>query len=110
MIKKRCSFGLHIDRVGVRKAKKEDFQQIFKLDKGFCGYNNSLEKNKDYRYKVIKQERKKHLIKVLKEKDRIMLVLEEDNKIIGYLDGNVEKSKSKGINQSLKKVGYIIIN
>ncbi len=90
----------------VRRARKEDFEQLFELEKDFCAYNNSLEKNKDYKYKLIKKESKKRFLKRVGDKNRLTLVLEDKKKLIGYLDGCIEKAGASGASKNLKKFGY----
>jgi [ribosomal protein S18]-alanine N-acetyltransferase len=91
----------------LRKAKKEDFEEYYKLEVEYTKYNNSLEKEKKLRYKVVKTEQKKSFLKNLKKRNKLFLVLEEEGNLFGYLYGTIEKGAYPGYRSGVKKLGYL---
>ncbi len=89
----------------IREAKKSDFEEWFKLEKGFVKFQNKFLK-KDMKCSIAKPGMKKYFMKVLKRKS-LFLVLENDKKLQGYFEGLIEGGKAQAFVCQIKKMGYI---
>jgi ribosomal protein S18 acetylase RimI-like enzyme len=111
----------------IRKARKEDFEQFFKLKSQFYELEKELMRKGDklakfFNAKPNKDEDKKLFKKWIKKKSSILLVAEEKGELIGYLFGEIKnvgmlkvksghiydimiskKSRNKGIGRKLEK-------
>lgn len=84
--------------VNIRKAKKSDFDKILKLAKELYEVELPFDKNlnKDY-YNSKKAE--SNLKKSISSKNNTFLVAEQDNDLIGYIDGNLIDKEGVYINK-----------
>ncbi|MFH1972818.1 MAG: GNAT family N-acetyltransferase [archaeon] len=95
------------DSIKIRKAKKTDFEGYYQLENEFSKYCSSLEKKKDFHYKIIKKELKKNFLEKIKKKNKIFIFIEEKGALQGYLFGEITKGVGLGYSSGLKKVGYL---
>lgn len=96
-----------VNAIKIRKAVAKDFEEIFKLEKEFMEYNNSIEPNKFLHYKLNKSDVKKSFLKSLKEKDLVFLVLGDSKKLLGMFIGKIKSMGSNGFLYGEKRIGYI---
>ncbi len=89
----------------IRKAKKSDFEEWFKLEKQFMVFQNKF-LNKEMKYKLVKPEIKKYFMKLIYRKNNLFLVLEDKSKLYGYFEGVIEGGESKAYVSKVKKIGY----
>ena len=90
----------------IRKAKKEDFDQYYQLQKEFIDYMNNYNPN-DLQITPIKKDLKENFLNLIKNKDRILLIIEEDKTIIGFLDSGIITFKNTGWKYKYNKVGHL---
>lgn len=88
--------------INIRKARKCDFDEIFKLAKQLYETELPFDKNLYEDYYNGKKS-KEDLKKSISSRKRTFLVAEEDNNIVGYIDGYLIEDKEVYIN----KVSYI---
>lgn len=88
--------------VNIRKAKKYDFDEIFKLAKQLYEAELPFDKNLNKDYYNSKKS-KKDLKKLISSRQRTFLVAEKDNNIVGYVDGYLIDKERTYIN----KVAYL---
>lgn len=91
----------------IRNAKKEDFEEYFKLESEFAEHNNRAASRKDFRYRLIKSKIKKHFMRKLSQKKKMFLVLEDDGGLQGYLFGEVEAISRFGYKYNVDNIGYL---
>ncbi|MBS3175174.1 GNAT family N-acetyltransferase [Candidatus Woesearchaeota archaeon] len=91
----------------IRKAKKQDFEQYFKLEEQYCVHNNNLAISDIDRYKLNKKGLYKKFLSRLKNKLLLFLVLESDSGLQGFFIGNIDKRISSGYEYKEKSIGYL---
>ncbi len=90
----------------IRKAKKEDFEDYYKLQKEFIGYMNYINKS-EFCIKLIKNDLKKNFLRAIKKRNRILVIIEEKNMIIGFIDGMIIKFKNTGWKYKFATIGHL---
>ncbi len=80
----------------IRKAKKEDFEDYFKLELEYSKYNNRLVIPKSFQYSLSKKERQKKFNIKIKKRNTLFLVIQDNNKIVGFFIGNIDKLNING--------------
>ncbi|MBL7147360.1 MAG: GNAT family N-acetyltransferase [Nanoarchaeota archaeon] len=91
----------------IRKAKKEDFEDCFKLELEYAKYNNKIVIPKSFQYSLSKKERRKQFNKKIKKINTLFLVMHDKNKIVGFFIGNIDKLNTNGFKFKESKVGYL---
>jgi len=89
----------------IRKAKKKDFEEYFKLEKEFCKYNNKI--TPFIKCALIKKKIKKNFTRKLNKKNKIFLVIDDGKNLQGYLFGEIEYLNKYGYKYNLDKRGYL---
>jgi len=89
----------------IRKATEKDFEQYYKLQIEFMDYINQI--SPELTAKPNKNKLKLNYLKDLKNKNELILILEENNIIIGFIDGGIQKIHNSGWIHKFNKVGYI---
>jgi len=87
-----------MSEIRIRKADSKDFDAYFALQKEFRELEKKLSKKEKIigfylKFKSSKAEEIKRFNKMLKKKDSIFLVAEENSRVIGYLQGYLEPFK-----------------
>ena len=95
-------------KIKIRKAKKEDIDAIAELNKKLFDFHRSFDKY----YKSgseYKKTFKKYLSSVIRKRGIKILVAEDDNKIIGYFIGTIERAWPFTIPKKIGKIsdGFI---
>lgn len=92
----------------IRKADINDVEYLFLLENKFNEEHNNIEE-KDFRVSLNKNNIKNNFEKKINQKKSIFLVLEKNNKVIGYLFGEITVSKSEryGYEHNHIKKGYL---
>jgi GNAT superfamily N-acetyltransferase len=88
----------------IRNIRKENFGQFFSLEKEFAAENKRICKEKALRYDVFRKETLKEFMNRIIKKDCFFQVIEEDDKIQGYIYGYI-KQLPKGYGTA--RIGYI---
>ena len=87
--------------IKIRKVKSTDFNEVFELYKQLydaeCPFDDNL--NKKY-YET--EEAKNNVLNRIRSRKKIVLVAEENKKVIGIIDGYI-----MNCSQYVKKVGYL---
>lgn len=90
----------------VRRAEEKDFEGYYKLQKEFIGYMNSINESK-FNIKLIKKDLRKHFLKAIKKRDRNLMIIEEENKSIGFIDAIIIKFKRTGWKYKFDTIGHL---
>lgn len=86
----------------IRKAKKEDILFILKLIEKMVDYHCDIDKI----YKPYKEYKdlEKYLKSLINIKNSVLIVVENENKIIGFLEGGIEDTSNE---MNFDKIGII---
>ncbi len=87
--------------MNIRKAKIEDYDKIIELYKELYDAEKIFDKNLSSTYNV-SEKQKEEIQKRIKSRKEIFLVAEEDDKIIGLIDGYIIDNSNH-----IEKVGYL---
>lgn len=87
--------------MNIRKAKIEDYDKIIELYKELYDAEKIFDKNLSSTYNV-SEKQKEEIQKRIKSRKEIFLAAEEDDKIIGLIDGYIIDNSSH-----IEKVGYL---
>lgn len=87
--------------MNIRKAKIEDYDEIVELYKELYDAEKIFDENLTNIYNV-SEKQKEEIQKRIKSRKEIFLVAEEDNKIIGLIDGYIIDNSNH-----IEKVGYL---
>lgn len=90
----------------IRKAKKEDFEEYYKLQVEFI---KEIDKyyHKDLNMKLDKIKYKKNFIKNIKKATWLILAVEEKNKLVGFFEGTIFDLNKNGEIYKEKRIGYV---
>ncbi len=93
----------------IRKARKEDFEQYYKLDKKFGEFDKicvikNYRKYLEWDDKLAKREKKKDFEKIIKKKNTLFLVAEDNKNLIGFIIGEIYNRPKF---YKIKKNGFI---
>lgn len=91
----------------IRKAKKEDFEDYFKLELEYTKYNNKLVIPKTFQYSLTKKERQIKFNKKIKKVGTLFLVVQDEKDVVGFFIGNIDKLSINGFKFKESKVGYL---
>ncbi|MCK4918312.1 MAG: GNAT family N-acetyltransferase [Candidatus Pacebacteria bacterium] len=91
----------------IRKAKKEDILSILKLVEKMVDFHYAIDKI----YKPYKEykELEKYFKSLINTKDNILVVVENENKIIGFLEGGIEKASNDVMFDKIGTINNIFI-
>ena len=78
----------------IRKARREDFEKFFSLEKEFAVDNRKVCKEKIFQYKIFKDDSKRDFFKRLRQRNRFFCFLED-----GF-----DKAQKKSLGQVSKMV------
>lgn len=87
--------------MNIRKANIEDYDKIIELYKELYDAEKVFDKNLTNVYNVSNKQ-KENILKRIKSRKEIFLVAEENNEIIGLVDGYIIDN-----NNHIEKVGYL---
>lgn len=87
--------------MNIRKARIEDYDKIIELYKELYDAEKIFDKNLSNIYNVSNKQ-KENILKRIKSRKEIFLVAEENNEIIGVVDGYIIDN-----NNHIEKVGYL---
>ena len=87
--------------MNIRKAKIEDYDKVMELYKELYDAEKIFDKNLSSTYNV-SEKQKEEIQKRIKSRKEIFLVAEEDDKIIGLIDGYIIDNSNH-----IEKVGYL---
>ncbi len=87
--------------MNIRKAKIEDYDKIIEFYKELYDAEKIFDKNLSSTYNV-SEKQKEEIQKRIKSRKEIFLVAEEDDKIIGLIDGYIIDNSNH-----IEKVGYL---
>lgn len=90
----------------IRKATKEDFEEYFKLETIYMKEHNRFEIENKKVIKLNKPVIKKNFIKKINQRNKLFLVVEENNKLEGYFFGEITQNKMQKYGYEHKKINY----
>ncbi len=80
--------------VEIRKAKEKDYKTVFSLDEKFVLYHSRFKVWKLFEPSdKVRKVWKKLFMGFIKKRNKLALIAEEDNKIIGFLLGKINKRR-----------------
>lgn len=92
--------------IKIRKANKKDFEAFWKLQKEFMDDNNKDEIVEGFKYSMIKSKIRKNFLKILKDKNSLLIFLQDDGGVMGFLEGYISNMKKTGYFYK-EKWGYL---
>jgi GNAT superfamily N-acetyltransferase len=90
----------------IRKARKTDFEELFRLELEYAKHNNSLAPV-GFGYKLYKPAVKRRILRQISKKNSFFLVMEENKHLHGFFHGYIEKTSGWGYIVETEKAGYI---
>jgi ribosomal protein S18 acetylase RimI-like enzyme len=95
-------------KIKTRKAKKEDLEAIMELNKQLADYHRKIDKY----YKPSSGTRKsfkKHLSNIIQKNTVKILVAEDDERVIGYFVGSIEKAKHYVVPEKIGRISAAFV-
>ena len=93
--------------IKIRKARKEDFEEWYRLNVDYAKEINAKLSTEALKYKVIKSELKKSFPFFLKNKEYLLFFLDDGKRLQGFLYTKVSEWNGGGFKYKEAKVGYI---
>ena len=92
----------------IRKAIKEDFEQYWKLQNEYLKeLDQEKYYHKDISVKLDKIKYKKHFNKIIKKRAFFVLVIEEQNNLLGLFEGVIFDLNKDGDIYKKRRIGYV---